>query len=106
MGRLVFQPPIELNKDKSVNNTAIAHLPSDRIEQFFIQDEARHVHRQDAQVDYRKDYENLEFTDLDDLEGLDGVTNYSIKTFPQFGSYGCFTITKNGVSKSIVRIKF
>ena len=107
MGRLVFsQPPIELTPE--VQNAAIAHLPSDRIEQFYIQDSERHVHRLDAQATaaIKEDYSTLEFQEAGDLVDLTQVTDYSIKTFPQFGSYGCFTITKNGMTKSIVRIKF
>ena len=53
-----------------------------------------------------EDYSTLEFQDAGDLADLVQVTDYSIKTFPQFGSYGCFTITQNGTTKSIVRIKF
>ena len=106
MGRLVFsQPPIELTPE--VSNTAIAHLPSDRVEQFFIQDkEKKLVHRLDAQADYKKDYTNLKFEEAGDLANLEQITDYSIKTFPQFGSYGCFTQTNVGISKSFIRIKF
>ena len=106
MGRLVFsQPPIELTPE--VSNTAIAHLPSDRVEQFFIQDkEKKLVHRLDAKADYKKDYANLKFEEVGDLANLENVTDYSIKTFPQFGSYGCFTITEIEASKSFIKIKF
>lgn len=106
MGRLVFsQPPIELTPE--VSNTAIAHLPSDRVEQFFIQDkEKKLVHRLDTQADYKKDYANLKFEEAGDLANLEQITDYSIKTFPQFGSYGCFTQTNVGISKSFIRIKF
>lgn len=107
MGRLVFsRPPIKLTPE--VKNTAIAHLPSDRIEQFYIQDSEQHVHRLDAQTTaaIKEDYSTLDFQDAGDLADLAQVTDYSIKTFPQFGSYGCFTITQNGTTKSIVRIKF
>lgn len=105
MGRLVFSSePIELTAE--VSNAAIAHLPSDRIEQFFIQGEDRKVHRKDAQLDYRKDYENLDFTSREALKNLQNVTDYSIKTFPQFGSYGCFTMVQNGIARSVIRMRF
>ena len=60
----------------------------------------------DAKADYKKDYANLKFEEVGDLANLENVTDYSIKTFPQFGSYGCFTITEIGASKSFIKIKF
>lgn len=107
MGRLVFsQEPIELTPN--VKNVAIAHLPSDRVEQFFIQGEKQHVHRLDAQANaaIKEDYSTLDFQEAGDLASLEKVTDYSIKTFPQFGSYGCFTMTTDGITHSVIRINF
>lgn len=86
MGRLNFSMQIQITPD--VSDAAIINLPNDTVEQLYFVDGT--AYKKTAQLTSAKDYENLQFGDAAALQ-YDNVIGCSIKSFPQFGSYGFIT---------------
>lgn len=108
MGRLNFgdenTPAQIVELEPNVKKAVIAHLPTNNLEQFYIQD--KKMQRKDAELDVEHDQANAEFGEAAEVVDGDNVVDYSIKTFPQFGTQGAITYEIDGQRRSIIKLQF
>lgn len=108
MGRLNFgdesAPAYIVELEPGVERAVIAHLPTNTLEQFYIKN--KQMYRKDAELDYLHDYANADFGEELEVVDMKNVVDYSIKTFPQFGTYAAITLEQEGQRNSIIKLQF
>lgn len=98
MGRLTFT----LRRGVAETGAAYAALvntPDDKVIQAYVKD--GRMKRSDAQLTAAKDYAAIEFSAAATTATTD-VVQCSIKSFPQFGSYGYVTVDDAGTRYSTI----
>lgn len=98
MTKLNFTTALKITKG---SDAAIINIPDDSIQLLYTIDEK--VYLRKAELTYKKNYPGLSFGAATQLD-YEHITNASIKSFPQYGSYGFVTSTDpdDGVARSMI----
>lgn len=88
MPELIFEK-VHTTSNASASKVCIGNEPDNTITKFFIE-----AQRQGNEVDtvVLSDYDNLDFVRVDSLMSSQAVSNIGIKSFPQIGTIGFYTL--------------